>query len=351
MVDGDPFPLDIGLLHGFEYACQPACGLCCFAEPRVEPEERSVLLRIAPAAKFMESQSATYLASYPEGGACNLLRDSRCSAHAVRPHPCQEFPVTVHLGSRLQATLVLGCPGVDLAALEQPGAFSTRAPPRGFESELASVRYRIGPHLARRWKEGARRRSRIVRTLERTGRWVDEEEARFELRDRPLGPGPEDFPAQNPPPAEEGLDRLPLFFDGRKGPVALAEGLGGWEALELNPTGGVERHLGQIPPPTHPPRLEPGAERLLEGYLRYFLERDVLFASLLPRLLETEEGTVTEWAAMELRTIGALVISRAVVRAKLRGASGDRLSRDDLAAGIRASDQDLLDVPTWGDRL
>jgi Fe-S-cluster containining protein len=347
----DPLPLDIELLHGFEYACQPGCGLCCFAEPRVEPDERGALLQIAPAGRLIEARGATYLASYADGGACNLLRDARCTAHAVRPHPCQEFPVLVHVGSRLQATLVLSCPGVDLAALERTGPYSARAPPRGFDTELASVRSRIGPQVARRRKEGERRKSRIVRALERTGRWVDEDQARSELSDRPLGPGAEDFPAPDPPTAEEGLDRLPLYFDARAGPVALAAGLGGWEALELNPSGGVAHHLGQLPAPTRPPGLDRGAEELLEGYLRYFLARDLLFASLLPRMLDAAEGTVTEWAAAELRMIGALVISRGVIRAKLRGAPGDRLSRDELAAGIRASDQELLDVPTWGDRL
>jgi Fe-S-cluster containining protein len=344
-------PLDVRLLNGFQYACQPGCGLCCFAQPRVEPDERAALLRIAPAVEFVAGRGTTYLRAHEGGGACNLLAELSCSAHAVRPHPCQEFPVHVHLGERLQASLVLSCPGVDLGALEEERPFHVRPAPRGFETELASVRRRIDPGTGRRQKEAERRRGRLVRALEREGRWMEEDTVRRQLHDRVPLPAPEDFPAEDPPSAEEGLERLPLYFDGRAGPVALAEGLGGWEALELRAAGGVTRHLGSVPPPASPPELDPAANGLLAGYLRYFLERDLLLAAILPRMAETEEGTVMEWAEEELRSIGAIVVSRAVVRAKLAGAVGERLTRTELAAGIRASDQDLLDVPTWGDRL
>jgi hypothetical protein len=53
----------------------------------------------------------------------------------------------------------------------------------------------------------------------------------------------------------------------------------------------------------------------------------------------------------ELLAIGALVVSRASVRAKLAGRPGAPLSEGDIAAGVRATDQDRLDVATWGDRL
>ena len=343
--------LDLALLNGFRYACQPSCGLCCFAQPRVEPEERQGLLRIAPATEFVEGGGATYLRANAEGGACQLLRGLRCSAHTSRPHPCREFPVHVQLGLRLQASLVLSCPGVELSSLAETGAYSHRSPPQGFESELEAVRHRIDPGSTRRMQEAERRRGRLVRLLEREGRWVDEDSVRTELRTRLPLPGAEDFPAEDPPTASEGLELLPLYFDGRAGPVALAEELGGWEALELRASGGVERHLGRVPPPTAPPKLDAEAERLLSGYLRYFLERDLLIATVIPRMAEADVGTVTEWVEEELRRIGATVVSRAVVRAKIGGAVGERLSRPEVERGIRASDQDLLDVPTWGDRL
>jgi len=257
----------------------------------------------------------------------------------------------VHVGLRLQASLVLSCPGVDLSVLSETTPYPQRAAPRGFESELRSAGNRIGPGVARRLVEAGRRRGRLVRALEREGRWVEEEEVRAALREDLPSPGPDDFPVGDPPSADYGLERLPLFFDGRPGPVGLASGLGGWEALELRSGGGVERHLGVVPPPSSPPPLDAGASRLLQGYLRYFLERDLLIASALPRMLDRPGGTVTEWVEEELREIGAIAVSRAVVRTKLAGRGQGSLAAADLESGIRATDQDLMDVPTWGDRL
>ncbi len=180
---------------------------------------------------------------------------------------------------------------------------------------------------------------------------MEEEEVRRSLRARTPLPVPTDFPVADPPSANDGLELLPLYFDERAGPVALAAGLGGWEALELRPSGGIARHLGVIPPPSTLPSLDSRGERLLIGYLRYFLERDLLFASVIPQMAESDEGSVEEWIEAELRGIGATVVSRAVVRSKLRGGADEPLTESAVAAGIRATDQDLLDVPTWGDRL
>ncbi len=165
-------------------------------------------------------------------------------------------------------------------------------------------------------------------------------------------PPDDQFPVADPPSADDGLDLLPLFFDGRGAPVALARALGGWEFLELRPEGGVARSLGVVPPPDRAPSLEPNAARLLEGYLGYWLRRDALFGAVhLQMLRSAEAGTVTERVEGELEGIGALVLSRAEVRAKLRRGTVDRLSRSEVADGIRATDQDLLDRDSWGDRF
>ncbi|MCI4364551.1 MAG: YkgJ family cysteine cluster protein [Thermoplasmata archaeon] len=343
--------LNTTLLRGFRYACWPECGLCCFAEPRVDATERAVLLQIAPETEFVDTSQGSFLRAGSNGGACQFLRNLRCSAHTARPHPCQEFPVHVHLGDRLQASLVLSCPGVALDVLSETTPFSARAAPEGFGDELAAVNRRLVPGVDRRLREAGRRKGRIVRQLDREGRWEEEEEVRDALRREVPLPLPEDFPVEAPPSAEDGLEFLPIFYDGRPGPVGLAEGLGGWEAVELRPSGGVERLLAAIPPPETPPELTPTAERLLVGYLRYYLERDALLASVLPQMLQSSEGTVTAWVAKELRTIGATVVSRALVRAKLSGAPSGPLRVGEIAEGIRATDQDRLDVPTWGDRL
>lgn len=351
---GETPELDVRLVEGFGFACRPDCGLCCYAEPRVEAVERRRLLSIVPETEFVARDGGEFLEANPEGGACRLLADNRCRAHSARPHPCREFPLTAHVGARLQATVVLSCPGVDLAALRLfgSGGAPTRSDVvRGFDTELAALRERVDPSALRRLESSARRRRKIARLLEEDGRWEDDDVVRGRLRGSLPLPGPEDFPAAEPPSADDGIDALPLFFDGRNAPVTLAAGLGGWELRELAAGGGFARSLGVIPPPTRPPELHPDAAAYLEGYLRYWLERDALFGTVHLAMIRAAEGTVSDWVAAELRAIGALVLARAEVRAKLARGVVDRLSSTELLDGVRASDQDLLDRETWGDRL
>jgi Fe-S-cluster containining protein len=350
MPGSDP-ELDTDLLRGFHFTCRPSCGLCCFAEPRVEPSDRSGLLSLAPRVELGEREGASYVRARPNGGACQLLHGLRCSAHAGRPHACREFPVHVHLGTRLQASLVLSCPGVDLTVLMEDVAPGERPPARGLESELAAVRERVNAPVAARLEAARRRRARWVRSLTREGRWVSEESVRETLRRNIPLPGPANFPVRDLPSRANGLEVLPLYYDGRAGPVALSQERNGWGALELRPEGGVAGSPVVVPPPSVPPVLDRDAGALLVGYLRYFLERDLLFGSVVPRMSSKKEGTVTDRVSDELRRIGAVVMSRASFRARVAGASDGRLTRTQLEAGIRATDQDLLDVPTWGDRL
>ena len=151
---------------------------------------------------------------------------------------------------------------------------------------------------------------------------------------------------------EDGLDRLPLWYDRRASPIAFASGLGGWDLLELAPTGGVRRSWGVVPPPERLPRLRPGAARRLERYLAYWLARDALFGAVLPEMASADDDApVSAWVERELRTIGATVLARADVRARWSRGTVDALTEDDIYDGIRATDQDLLDRPGWGDRL
>lgn len=146
------------------------------------------------------------------------------------------------------------------------------------------------------------------------------------------------------------MANLPLFFDGRRAPVALANRWGSWELLELSPTGGGAS-LGVIPPPERCPELRPPAVALLDGYLDYVLERDAFLASVQLAALEAEDGTVADWARADLVELGAVVLARGSVRAKLAGRGNGPLTVEDVANGIRATDMDWLDRPTWGDRL
>jgi hypothetical protein len=255
------------------------------------------------------------------------------------------------VGTRLQATVVLTCPGVDLTALLALRDVRARSSPRGFDEELAALHGRLDPSTGRRLEASRRRRRRVVRTLESQGRWVEEEDVRTRLRGRIPLPEAEDFPADDPPAWEDGAELLPLVFDGRAGPVAFAQALGGWDLLELRPTGGVERSLGLVPPPSGSPSLTPEGRAALAGYLRYWLERDCLFGVVHLEMLEGEVGTVTESVESELRRTGALVLSRAYVLAGVHRGEVGPLSGPDVLGGIRAVDQDLLDRRTWGERF
>lgn len=347
--DGAP-GLDFQLVRGFRFACRPDCGLCCYATPRVEPEERARLVRIVPEADFLERGSDQFIAARPDGGACQFLRENRCRIHEARPHPCREFPLTVHVGRRLQASLVLSCPGIDLAGLLGTSPSVDRSETSGLEPEWDALRERLGPATARRLSTVARRGRKVEKALAAEGRWQEDHEVRRVLGTRLPLPRSSDFPVEDPPSASDGLDRLPLFFDRRPGPLGIARGLGGWEVLEFSAAGGAEPR-GVLVPPERPPALDEGARRLLEAYIRYSLARDAFLASVHVDMLEGDGGTVAEWGAEALRTLGATVLARAVVRSKLRGVAPVALSANDLENGIRATDQDWLDRPTWGERL
>lgn len=288
------------------------------------------------------------VAARPEGGACQFLRELRCTVHDARPAPCREFPVVVHVGTRLQATLVLSCPGLPLDGLLRTAARTPRG--LGLESELASARRRLSPAVERRRGEAERRRRRVKRELGAQGRWVDEDEVRRRLGDRRLIPRPEEYLPEDPPSAEDGLERLPMYFDRRAGPVALGQGLGGWEALELAAGGGAAL-VGVAAPPVAPPAVARDGEELLEGYLRYWLRRDCFLAATHLEMLVTSGGDVTDAVLDGLHRVASTVLARGSVRAQLRGAVGSRLTRTDVELGIRATDQDWLDRPTWGSRL
>jgi len=343
--------LDLTLLEGFSFQCRPDCGLCCYASPRVTLDERRRLIAIAPTVEVVAHGDYRFLASHPDGGSCQFLRNHRCSVHDARPSPCRTFPIDVHVGERLQATLVLSCPGLDLSVLRSAPNGRPGLPVRGLEPEIAAVRERIPADLAARLERSSKRRRRLARSLEHEGRWTPEAEVRSRLRSHLPLPGASDFDLEEPPSVSDGLEHLPLFFDARPGPVAIARALGGWELLELRAGGGVARTLGVYPPPGRPPRLTSGAEKLLEGYLRYWLERDLLFGSVLLEMVESDEGDVGSWIETELRSIGAMTLARASTRARLLGGDDRELGPDDVERGIRATDQDLLDRPTWGERL
>lgn len=342
--------LDLDLVRGFRFACRPDCGLCCYAEPRVEPNEAAGLLQIAPATSFRRHGRDRFLSARPEGGACQFLVDGRCRVHAARPHPCREYPLTAHVGRRLQATVILSCPGIDLASLRTGGPAGALPSPEGLAAEVASLAERVDAGTAARQAAAVRRGRKVERRLAEEGRWIDDDAVRADLGAAVPLPDAALFPPPEPPSRDEGLERLPFYFDERRGPVAVARALGGWELLELAPEGGA-RSLGVVVPPERPPGLDASGRELLEGYLRYVLARDAFLASVHLEMLEARDGSVRDWAESALLELGAEVLGRASGRAKLAGRDGRELTERDVERGIRATDQDWLDRPTWGDRL
>jgi Fe-S-cluster containining protein len=343
--------IDLELVRGFAFACRPDCGLCCFASPRVSSDEAGALLRIVPEAQLIRHGDGRFIASRPDGGACQFLSELRCRVHAERPAPCREFPIEVHVGERLQASLVLSCPGLDLGRLGGVPPHDGSGEAFGLSREISSVRSRVNSDASRRLVGARRRHRRLQRRFESEGRWVPESETRSRLQREPPWPEDGDFGAEGLPRAEDGLERLPLFFDARPGPVAIADALGGAELLEVRTEGGVARSLGVFPTTERRPRLTDDGARLLRGYLRYWLGRDRLFGTVLLAMADADDGDVLEWTASELRAIGATTLARAILRARARGEGDRELGAEDVARGIRATDQDLLDRPTWGDRL
>lgn len=338
--------LDLTLLTGFSFRCRPDCGLCCYAEPAVEPPE---LARIRSARSGVKvtigERGQRHLASRPGGGPCQFLRDRRCEIHALRPSPCSMFPVVVHGIERDQATLVLSCPGLDLGSLRgwSPGrARSGTAAGRGLEEEIAAARLFVA---SGRGREA-----------------LDRERARWRARCRTLGietarpPGPDPsagppyaasgWDPEPPPPADEGIELLPLYFDERPAPVALSAHPLGVELLELSESGGVARSLGVHAEPAAAPPLEPDASQLLEGYLDYWKARELLRALVAARLAAAEgTSSYAREFSRELDLIRSTVLSRAAVLRAHRGSPGLALSSAAVEAGIRASDADLLDRP------
>lgn len=339
--------LDIGLLRGFRFACRPGCGLCCYANPAVTPSERPPLLQLSPAPAFLEGDEGySFLASRDGGGACALLGDTRCRGHAVRPFPCRSFPISVHLGPRAQASVVLSCPGLDLGVLETYPETVALPDPAGMDAELASVRQELRRPASVTAAQSARESYReAVERQEARSAWLDPGEFRADLRRRhdwrELDAYPEPAPSD-----EQGLEALPLTFEPELGVAAIGGEGDRWTIRRMREGGGgVE--LGTYDLPEVPPRLNGAATRLLHGYLCYAFDRDAPFG----QLLVERRGARLDWAEVLRAAVdaaAAMVVTRACVLAMARGESPESLGHDALLRGIRAADADLLDRPTVG---
>lgn len=336
---GDVPAVDTDLLQGAEFGCLPECGLCCFASPAVTAEERPRLLQIDPELGFDEARGdLAYLQSQGDGGACRALASNRCRVYPARPFPCREFPLIVHLGARAQVGLVLSCPGLHWG--------TDGTPPRGLDGELSSVTAELGRV---RWVPWVRQQShRWSRRFPGASPFA----ARYSPRDPEAlhwAPRPEEFPAPDPPSPEDGLEFLPVFHDAEYGQLVLGAHAAGWEVFRLRPEGGAAASLGVFAPPTQPPTLSEAAHEVLNAYQAIVASRD---ATLWAAALDAEgTGELEEAWRAAVREAGALALSRAAVLRELHGRVGGPLSAADVLVGVRATDAEVLDRPTWGRRL
>jgi hypothetical protein len=339
--------VDLTLLRGFRFACRPGCGLCCYATPAVSPSEERGLLAIEPSVEFLEGAGGFRLIpARPDGGGCQFLQRERCTVHAARPFPCREYPLSVHLSDRWQATVVLGCPGVETGELARwLGRATPGDPPVGLDAELAAVESELAAGDATGLDGTVRRWSRALRTAGIEGAADGVERLRRQVSELRPFPTDDDLRSLDLPRASEGRERLPMFFDARLGRVALAGTDEGVELHQLREAGGTEQVLARLAPLDRIPRLLPDARATLDGYLAYLLRRDAFLGSILE---EGRPGPLADRMVGSLRAAGATVLARAVWRAQLGGGGGATLDEAQLWDGIRATDADLLDRPTVG---
>lgn len=292
------------------------------------------------------------IASRPNGGACWFLQNEKCRAHSVRPATCREFPLVVHVGPRVQVSVVLGCPGVGLETL--PAWAET--PPATAEADLAPELAAVAAEVARadatgqiRW--ALRQRRQVQSRLRKSGQWQSEDEVRAELRKTLGRPIDRLLPPTDLPDASASLDSLPMLYDATLGRVAWREHAGGVEFLTLHEGGGIDRHLGVFPLPLRAPPLGPGARALIGGYRAYLLERDATLSAAYAELAEGRPGQPVEVVGALLDEATSTVVRMASLRRSLTSAQRGDFIPEDIVGGIRATDMDVLDRPTIGLRL
>ncbi len=338
---------DDRLVRGFRFACRPGCALCCYAQPRVDPDELSSLRAAHEIPVLRDRADVLHVRSYPDGGACRLLSEDRCIAHLVRPLVCSSFPVEPYAGRRSwQPSVVLSCPGLSLAPLDDwaQGVVPSE-PASGLDLELRSARRRaLRPRAVAVPVTAAAERRRWEARLRRRGQWVDYDVLRTTIAAGVAKIDDVELPGEEPPDLSDGRELLPIFYDGRSGPVSLAAHPLGWSLDKLSPRGGVARSLGVFPIPTEVPEIDDSAARRLAGYLVYWLHRDQLIdEALLAASTDAQSRPLETWVRSELAWIRATVLSRAVVRAHAVGEYTRILDRAAIDRGIMASDADLLD--------
>jgi hypothetical protein len=163
---------------------------------------------------------------------------------------------------------------------------------------------------------------------------------------------PEDLPGEVPPTVEDGVEYLPLVWEGPDRVAGIVGSPLGFRFIELSPSGARGEPSEVLPGPRANPSLTPEASAVLDGYLQYWLERDALFDYVLTEMVaDRRPDRLIDRVRSELSFIGATVIARATVRARRRGEFERGLSLEAMVLGVQATDMDLLDRPSLGVRL
>ncbi|HEV2519005.1 MAG TPA: YkgJ family cysteine cluster protein [Thermoplasmata archaeon] len=344
-------PIDLSLLVGASFRCRPQCGLCCYTTPAVSGPEAAQLIHLDPATPLLEGDGGWgFVASQGDGGACHFLARTRCGAYGVRPFTCREFPISVHLGLRAQATVVLSCPGVEFPGWSAgPGDPEGSETPQGLEEELAAVdrEFRQAP-AAMRLKENARRWAAFRRRQDRADAWQEPDEIRRSLGPRMRSLVRDAFPPPAPPSRSEGIESLPIVFEPGVGRLGIAEHRGGWELLSLEEGGSPPGSLGIWPPADEPPQMTPEGERALDRYLDYLLRREFTYWAAAAQIPRADARSLLDEVRSDIGRFGAMVLARAELIDRFRHGESSTLDGPLVWAGVRATDGEFLDRPTLG---
>ncbi len=112
--------MDFSELEGHSYQCLDGCGLCCLCQPELDENELAEF-RKAGLDRWLtnyhvqgqRTDEPTAIKLQGGRGACHFLKNMRCQIHDIRPRPCRNFPVQVHLLRRVQLNANLACPGIE----------------------------------------------------------------------------------------------------------------------------------------------------------------------------------------------------------------------------------------------
>ncbi len=347
-----PGEIDLSLLRGVRFRCRPGCGLCCYTTPAVEAGEAERLIQIDPNVPFLVGDRGwRYIDSRGDGGACHFLDRTRCRAHAERPFPCREFPLSVHLGTRAQATVVLSCPGIESPPWSVPAKErGSLDPPAGLEEEIGAVeRAYSGPTFDPRLRANRRKWERLEERRAGADGWPAPEEIGNALRNDRVELARTTYDeVSSGGPGRGSLDELPLGFDEEAGLVAIAPIEGEWRLVRVEESGTQNREVARFQLPAEVPDLARPAERLLDAYLAYLLERDFTYWAAAEWSRASGEADLGGIVGADLGVFGALVIARAELWRSWKAPDRPRLEVTDLWKGIQVTDGEFLDRPTLG---